>query len=308
MDTTELARLSDALAATVAGAAARVVALHTKSNSTVSGILFRDGIALTADHAIHNHEIVAATLPDGAKIAASLAGRDPGSDLAVIRFAEPVPAPAWPDSPGAAAVPQAGHLVLAVGRSPEHGPLASMGVVSLAGSGSWRTWRGGSLASLIRLDIGLHPAMSGSLIVNAHGASIGLGTRGLSRLGAVVIPAATLHRVTDAVLTRGHVARGYLGLGLQPVPVPEHLMKQWNLSHSRALMVVSVEPDGPSEQAGLLLGDILVSINGQVLSDTSDVLAHLDGESAGRTLNLSLLRGGQRTDLVLTIGERSEKE
>ena len=303
---TELIRLSDSLAAAVEAAAAHVVAVHTKSGTSVSGVLVRDGIVGTAGHAIHQHEVSAVTLADGTLVPATLLGQDAGTDLALIRTEKPVPA-SLANSPGETA-PRAGNLALAVGRSAEHGPLASMGVVSLASRSAWRTWRGGSLSSLIRLDIGLHPAMSGCLIVDAHGAAWGLGTRGLSRLGAVVIPMATVMRVTEALLTRGHVSRGYLGLGLQPVPVPEHLMKQWNLSQGRALMVVSVEPAGPAERSGLLLGDILVSINDQSLTDTDEVLTHLDGDSAGKDLSLALLRGGQRTEVILTVGERPGKE
>lgn len=302
---TELSRISEQMAAAVEAAAPSVVAVHTKNMVTVSGIRWSDEVVVTADHAVHNQDVMAVTLPSGEKIGAALAGRDPGTDLAVIRLSE---APrgaatgAWPEP-----AVRPGHLVLAVGRSREHGALASMGVVSLAGE-SWRTWRGGSVDRMIRLDIGLHPAMAGCLVIDAAGNPLGLGTRGLSRLGAVVIPGKTISRVVDAILASGRVARGYLGLGLQPVPVPEHLMKQWSLSHSRALMVVSVEPDGPAERAGILLGDILVSINQQILSDTNDVLSHLDGDAVGRVLPVQLLRGGQRVELSLTIGERPGKE
>jgi S1-C subfamily serine protease len=296
--TTKLTALSEQLAAAVERAGQHVVTLEG-ARGGASGILFTPGVVVTADHALQGTEVKKALLPDGAVVSVTLAGRDPGSDLAILKI-DGVDSGPIPAHPAAALKP--GHLVLGVGRSAQHGLTASFGVISFTG-GPWRTWRGGHLERLLRLDLALHPSASGGAVVDAQGNLIGMGTRALSRAGAVAIPAESIARIVDAVLTRGRVTRGYLGVGLQPVPVPHHLSESWGLQ-SHALMVVSLEPNAPAENAGLLLGDILVRIEGRVVADTDDVMARLDAASIGHPLHIDVLRGGQPAALTVTVGER----
>ena len=178
-----------------------------------------------------------------------------------------------------------------------------MGILSLVGD-AWRTMRGGQIDQLIRLDMGLHPGQSGGAVVDASGALIGMATRGLTRSGGVVIPVATLDRVVEAVVQRGRVVRGYLGVGLQPVPLSAHLTRHLGRAQQHGLIVVSVEPESPAEQAGVLLGDVLAAINGQPIDDTAGVLAHLDAGSPGRVLDWQVLRGGRLENVAVTVGER----
>ena len=294
-----LLEFSRQLAATVEKAAPAVVAVRTQRMATASGILYRDGLVLTADHAIQGHEVQAVVLSDGSTQPAHVLGRDAGTDVAVLKLTNAITAPALALNGGLAA----GHLALAVGRNAGMGPQAAMGIVSLVG-GAWRTMRGGSVDQLIRLDLALHPAQSGGAVVDASGGLIGMATRGLSRSGGLAIPVSTLNRVLDAVISRGRVVRGYLGVGLQPVPLPAHLTKHLGREQQQGLIVVSVEPQSPAEHSGVLLGDVLTALNGEPIDDAAAVLVHLDADSPGRTLEWQVLRGGRVEMVSVKVGEK----
>src|SRR5262249_31657379 len=223
---------------------------------------------------------------------ATLAGTDPGTDVAVLKTD-------WTGDPapraGAALVP--GNLALTIGRAEDSGVNATMGIVS-AVSGSWRTWRGGRLDAYLRLDLTLYPGSSGGVVVNPAGEAIGIATSVLSRLAGVAIPAATVDRVVDEILARGRVARGYLGVGLQPVELPDH---------PKGLIVLSLEPSGPSARSGVLGGAILVSRAGKPVPDTDDIQSVLESRRAGEAIEAEVLRGGVSTKLAITIGERPRR-
>src|ERR1700686_3355206 len=251
-----LIALSIELAAAAERAGRSVVAVNARWRNASSGVIWRDGVIVTADHTIRREEEIRITLPDGRTAAAELAGRDPGTDLAVLKVEladAPIARPPAPDTV------RTGNLLLAIGRSEQTGVSAAMGVVSNV-SGPWHTWRGGKLDRFLRLDIGLYPGVSGAAVVDAGGKLIGIDTAGLSRTSLLAIPAATIDRVTDELLRQGHIAHGYLGVGLQPIAVPEHLRTKLKLSsgskgEAAALIVLSVEPEGPAGQAGVVVGD-----------------------------------------------------
>jgi S1-C subfamily serine protease len=172
-----------------------------------------------------------------------------------------------------------------------------MGIVS-AVSGSWRTWRGGRLDRYIRLDLTMYPASSGGLVVNTKGEAIGIATSALSRIAGLAIPASTINRVVDEILSRGHVARGYLGVGLQPVELPDH---------HKGLIVLSLEPDGPAAKAGVLIGDVLVSLGGTAVTDTDDIQSVLEGHAVGQKIEAGVVRGGAAVTVGIVVGERSRR-
>jgi len=287
-----LIALSHELASLAERAGPGVVAVHGRPRIPSSGILWRSGVVVTADHALRREEELRVTLPDGVTVAAELAGRDPGTDLAVLRLQ--AEAPAWKMQP----TPACGHLVLAIGRSADTGINAAMGVVSSV-SGPWHTWRGGKVDQFLRLDVGLYPGSSGGAAVDAAGRLLGLATSGLSRTSIIAVPSITIARVVDELLDKGHVARGYLGVGLQPIALPE--------PRRGGLIVLSVEPDGPSARAGLVLGDIVVAVDGKSIPRIEDLQEALGSGSAGKTLKIALLRGGQPLDLAITVGERPSR-
>ena len=298
-----LLAVSEELANAVERAGKFVVAVSARPRLSSSGIYWRDGIIVTADHTIKRTEEITATLPDGRSVPARLAGRDPGTDLAVLKV----------DGAGLAAAEfgpaeslRAGNLVLAVGRSEEAGVNAAMGVISNVG-GPWRTWRGGRVDQFVRLDLSLYPGSSGGALVDAQGRVLGLATSGLSRSAPLAIPAATIERVAGELLAKGHIARGFLGLGLQPVLLPDHLRSSLALAERSGLIVLSVEPGGPAERAGAVLGDVLLGLDGKPLRDTDDVQAFLEAEFVGKAVQARMVRGGALTEFPITIGERPRR-
>jgi S1-C subfamily serine protease len=285
----ELAALSNELAAAVERAGKSVVAVHARPRFSSSGVFWKPGVIVTAEHAIRREEDIRVTLPDGKSATAALLGSDAGSDLAVLKVdMDGAPVTAARETP----VP--GNLALTIGRSEDSGVNATMGIVSAVGP-AWRTWRGGRLDSYIRLDLTLYPGSTGGLVVNVAGEAIGIATPALSRIAGVAIPAPTIERVLEEILKRGRVARGYLGVGLQPVELSEH---------HNGLIVLSIESGGPAAKAGFLIGDILVSLGGKSVEDTEDIQTALDGHAVGTAIEAVVSRGGTERGISVTIGER----
>src|SRR5580658_6989056 len=289
----ELAALSNELAAAVEQAGKSVVAVHARPRFSSSGVFWKPGVIVTAEHAIRREEEITVTLPDGKNAAAVMVGSDARTDIAVLT----VDTAGVPGQPANGA-PVAGNLALAIGRSQDSGVNATTGTVS-AVSGSWRTWRGGRLDHYIRLDLTMHPGSTGGLVIDVAGAALGIATPALSRIAGVAIPASTIDRVAGEILTRGHVARGYLGVGLQPVEIPDH---------QKGLVVLSLEPKGPAANAGVLIGDILVSLAGKPVADTDDIQAALEGHAVGSAIDAGVSRGGAVRSVAITVGERPRKD
>jgi len=289
----ELTALSTELADMVGKVGKSVVAVDARPRFGSSGVFWRPGIVVTAEHTIRREEEIELALPDGTKASATVAGSDPGTDLAVLK----VDGHTGDPPVVAAGDPVPGNLALSIGRSPDSGVNATLGIVS-AVSGSWRTWRGGRLDRYIRLDLTLFPASSGGLVVNTKGEAIGIATSALSRIAGLAIPASTVDRVVEEILSRGHVARGYLGVGLQPVELPDH---------HKGLIVLSLEPDGPAAQAGVLIGDVLVSLGGTAVDDTDEIQTVLEKHTLGQTIPAGLVRGGVALNIGIVIGERSRR-
>ena len=291
--TNELAALSSELAAAVERAAPAVAAVHARPRFPSSGVFWRPGILVTAEHTIRREEEITVTLADGSNPSAALVGSDAGTDIAVLR----VEGAAGSPLPRAAADPVPGQLTLAIGRSPDSGVNATMGIVS-AVSGPWRTWRGGRLDHYIRLDLTLYPGSSGGAVISTSGEVIGIATSALSRIAGLAIPAATIDRVVDEIIARGRVARGYLGLGLQPVELPDH---------RKGLIVLSLAQDGPAARAGVLIGDILVSLGGNPVEDTDDIQGVLESHGVGLSVTAGVLRGGDSREVAITVAERPRR-
>jgi S1-C subfamily serine protease len=282
---------SDALAGAVAASGRAVVAIHARQRIPSSGVHWRAGVIVTADHTLKREDEISVTLPDGRDVSAEVAGRDPGSDLAVLKIAGDAASSAYFGDSGAL---QPGNLVFAIGRRGQNGLSASMGVIS-AVSGAWRTWRGGQVDQFVRPDVNLYPGMSGGPLVNTEGAILGINTSGLTRGVGVTIPVLTVNRVCDELLKRGKIARGYLGVGLHSVALP---------GHGAGLIVLSVEANGAAAKAGVFVGDVLIAIRGEAVRDTDDVQTHLAGESIGKALPVTVIRGGAKVELQIVPGER----
>jgi S1-C subfamily serine protease len=300
----QLMELSNALAQITERAAVSAVAIHTEPRGSSSGVIWRAGIIVTAEHALRRDEEIHVTLPDARVAAAQLVGRDASSDLAVLKCAE---AAAGSAEFGAVESLKAGHLTLVVGRTRASGPVAALGVVSLV-TAERRGWTGASLSPYVRLDVGLQPTAVGGAVVDAAGRIHGIATPQFARFGAIVIPAPHVNRVVDTLLQRGHIPRGYLGVGLQTVRLPESLRASLQRAEKTGAILLEVEPGGPAQKAGLLIGDILVSLAGQNIARLEDVQSHLQPENIGKSLTAKFVRGGAVHELSITVAERPRGE
>jgi S1-C subfamily serine protease len=295
-----LAGLSTELADLVERASRSVVRVNARQRQTASGIvLSADGAILTADHVVEAEEGITVGLPDGRELPARLVGRDPSTDLAVLRVEASDLTPAEMAESASARV---GSLVLAIAR-PGESPMATIGVVS-ARTGPWRSWRGGLLEALIQTDVTLYPGFSGGALVDAAGRVVGLNSSILTRGISTAIPAETLKRVAHALLTGGRVRRDYLGVSTQPVTLPKALVDQLKLSQETGLLIVGVEPESPADRGGLMLGDVLLSLGGESVRDADDLQGALGPERVGQATPARVVRGGKPQELTITVGER----
>jgi S1-C subfamily serine protease len=292
-ESTNLVAFSDHTAQLVEHIAGSVVAVHGGSRWSASGIHWRSGVIVTAEEILERDDDIKITLAGGRQIDATLAGRDPTTGVAVLRF-QPG---GLPIAPTADASLRSGQVALAVG-SYEGAPLSALGIVALAG-GAWHSRRGGTIDSLIRLDIALHPTGEGGVQGQVSGMMV-LGPR----RRALAIPTSTINRTVDQLLAKGHVFRGYLGAGLQPVRLGRSAKDSHAPDSGRGVLVVSIDPDGPAARAGLLVGDIIVAWNADQVDRVRDVIRLLGPDSAGSTVDVGLIRGGTPTSLKVTIGER----
>jgi S1-C subfamily serine protease len=291
--------LSGQLADTADSAGKSVVAVHGRRHPS-SGILLNNDTVVTANHALRRDDDITVILAPERKTAARLIGRDPSTDLALLHLQEPAstPAPQWGD----ASKLRVGNLVMALGRTWRGNIVASSGIVSGL-MGPWRTWRGGELDQFIRPDLTLYAGFSGGPLVSPEGEILGVNTAGLHRSG-ITIPAATVLRVSAELQQKGRIERPYLGLAMQTVPLPESLRSKLNLKASEGLLVLHVEPGSPAEKGGVLLGDVLIEIDGSAVADTDAVQAFLRTRKIGQSLGLNLVRGGATLKLSLTLAAK----
>jgi S1-C subfamily serine protease len=287
------AALSRDLADIVAQSAHSVVAVSGRGRLTSSGFVRRSGLIVTASDALERDDDISVIMPHGKRFAATLAGRDPSTDIAVLRVeegADPF------HSPPAGEV-RTGELAVVIGRF--DGPMVGLATVGSSG-GAWRSLRGGQIDRLICLDRSIDPCLEGGLLVNAEGALIGMAVPG-PRRAALGIPAETIDRVTEQLLAHGgRIPRGYLGLGLRPARLDDGQPQ----TASRGLVIVSLDSKGPAKSAGMLVGDVLTAWNGEPLHSVRDVLDRLGPDAVGRRVNLSIIRAGQSTEATIDIPER----
>jgi S1-C subfamily serine protease len=314
-----LGSLSEALVAAVDAASPSIVRVDARRRLPASGIVWSaDGVIVTSHHVVERDENIEITLHGGQTVAATLAGRDPGTDVAVLRAdTSGLTVPTWSD--GA----RVGHLVLALGR-PGQDVQATLGVVSAMGEartevrrphrgrrgrgGPWGRPTGDVLTSrgdatqFLQTDVVMYPGFSGGPLVGANGQVLGMNSSGLMPGISLTVQTQSIRRVVEALLTHGRVRRGYLGVGVQPARLPEKLAEE--LDQESGALIVSVEPDSPADKGGLFLGDTVISLDGQPVADLEDLLGTLTGDRVGKQVAVRIVRGGQVQEVSVTIGER----
>jgi S1-C subfamily serine protease len=292
-------QLSKSISETIEAVQGSVVAVDSGGRSSSSGVVWRPGIAVTTLHGVRRREGIT-VLHEGEPISASLLGADASTDLAVLRLAteQLTPVTSVTDTDL-----RAGQVVLAMGRSRLGDISAACGIIARAGK-AWRTWRGGQIDSLIRPDVQLYVGQAGSALVNEQRQVLGINSPSLARQAVITLPARTIDRVVDAVLERGHMPRPFLGIAMQPVPVPEPVRSFFPKDAEQALLITHVEPKAPAAAAGAMVGDLILSIGGEPVEGAREILHRLAGLRIGDTISLVVIRGGAKVELTVGIADR----
>jgi S1-C subfamily serine protease len=298
-DKKSLNSFSDELTGAVETASAYTLLVDARRRYPASGIAYAADLVLTADHVITRDENIRIGLPDGRYLSGTIAGRDPGSDLALLRLSEKALKPAQTaESPA-----RVGQLVLALGRPSEAGMQASFGIVNAIG-GPARTVRGGLLDQYLQTETTSYPGFSGGPLVDTQGHLLGLNTSGLTQGSALTIPTSVVWAIADSLAKHGAIKRGYLGVRTQAVSLNEGAQKTLKREQDNGLLVMWLESGGPAEKEGLLVGDILVSVNAHPVSDPDELFAALSSDTVGKQVDVAILRGGQLQSQKVTVGER----
>jgi S1-C subfamily serine protease len=293
-----LQSLSDDMVAAVETAGQSIVRVDGRRRMSASGIVWSaDGVIVTANHVVTRDDNLKIGLPNGDETTATVAGRDPSTDLVVLRAqASDLSVPKWVESDAL----RVGELALALGR-PGRTVQATLGVVSAVG-GSWRTGAGGQIDRYLQTDVVMYPGFSGGPLVGASGAVLGLNTSALLQGVSVSIPTGTLKSVVATLLEHGHVRRGFLGVGAQPVRLPDPIAQE--LDQETGLLLVSVEADSPAAKSGLVMGDTIVTFDGEAVRHMDDLQALLGGDRVGKAFPMRIVRGGDLREIKVTVGAR----
>lgn len=292
-----LVELSNAMAAAAEKAGASTVMVNARRRMPATGIAYAADLVLTASHVVEREEGITVTLGDGSEVSATIAGRDHGTDLALLRLERPLATPAE-----TAQDAKIGQLVLALGRPSEGGLEASLGVVSAVG-GPVHTRHGG-LDRYIRTDTIPFPGFSGGPLVDAEGRVVGLNTSGFGQGAALTIPAEVAWKVAGQLAEHGSVRRGYLGVRSQGVEISAAAQGALKREQATGLLLIGVEKDSPAEAAGLMVGDIIVGIGGRPVQNHDELFAGLSGDVIDRSTPVEVLRGGQPQSVSVKIGAR----
>jgi S1-C subfamily serine protease len=289
--------LSIAMADAVEKAGTATVLVNARRRIPASGIALKKDFILTANHVVEVDEGIQVLLPDGTEAEAKLVGRDPGSDLALLKLEKGEAAPAETNGE-----PRIGELVLALGRPTTGGIQASLGIVSAMG-GAIRTRRGGLVEGHIRTDAIPYPGFSGGPLVDADGKVIGINTSGLGHGNSLAIPIEVAKKIADQLEKHGSIKRGFLGIRSQQVDVPEKALKR---EQATGLLVIQMDEGGPATEAGILVGDIIVGINGEAVETHDELLAALTGDTVGNETPVEVLRGGKPETIKVKVAERED--
>lgn len=288
-----LKALSDELAGVAEALSPAIVRVEARRRLPATGIVWASDLILTSHHVVERHKEIRVGLHDGQSVDAELVGRDPSTDIAVLRVSGVnLTPPIWADVEDL----RVGNLVLALGR-PSERVLATLGVVS-ALAGGWKNRRGAQLDDYLQTDVVMYPGFSGGPLAGADNKVLGMNTSALSHGISVTITPPTLRRVVESLSTHGRIRRGYLGVGVQPVVLPE------SAGQTHGLLIISVEPNSPAEKSGFILGDTLLAVDGQPVRMIDQLLALLSGERVGQEITARLLRAGEIIEKQATVGER----
>lgn len=299
----DLSAYSAALSKLIEEAGQSVVAIQAAAYSVTSGVAIAGNLIAANDHAVRREGKIPVRLPGGEKVEAAILGRDPSLDLAILGLEDNVLTSVTPEDDSEM---RPGALAIVTGRTIDAGLSASAGILGAVGPAR-RSWRGGTLDRFLRLDVNLYPSQAGAGVFSAKARFWGMATAALLRHSTLAVPFTTLNRVAEELLREGRLRHGYLGVGLQPIPLPERLRSKSPAAGEIGLMVISVEPDSPADKAGIHLGDILLAAGEKPLREVDDLQALLKGESIGNSVGFTILRAGSPIVTEILVAERTQR-
>jgi S1-C subfamily serine protease len=291
--------LSDAMSNAVETGSNYTVLVNSRRRFPATGIVYKPDLIITADHVVENDEDIVIIGADQVQYKATLAGRDPGNDLALLRLEKPSFSPSNISQNEA----RVGQLVLALARPSNEGVRVSLGAISFIG-GPVRNGRGGLLEKYIQAEVNPLPGFSGGPLIDSEGAVLGLNTSGIAGGILLTIPISFVWATAKTLAENGRIQRGFLGIRSQPVEISEAARKTIGREQTTGLLIVNVESDGPAAQSGLIVGDILVAINSHPVKDPDDLWIQLSANVVGQKLPVELLSGGQKKIVMVQIAER----
>lgn len=292
--------LSEAMADAAERAGRSTMLVDARRRIPASGIAVAKDLILTADHVVERDEDIRIILGDGTETTARLAGRDPGTDLAVLKLdsASAVPAEV------AKSPARVGQFVLAIARPSKNGIESSFGTVNAIG-GPVRTGRGGMLEKYIKTDVVSYPGFSGGPLINGEGQIYGINTSGFRSGGAITIPADVAWKIAETLAKHGKIKRGYLGIRSQTVNIPAEAQSELKRGQETGLLIVGLEAESPAGKGGIMVGDILVGVAGKPIEHHDELFARLSGDVVGKSVPMDVLRGGKLQVVNVVVGERS---
>lgn len=290
---------SDFLVKAIVKGGESTVIVNGRRRIHASGIVYAPDLIMTADHVLERDDDLSIIMADGSNYPATVAGRDPGNDIALLRLEKT----SLKSAERTRLETQVGEIVIALGRPTTEGIEASLGIVSAVG-GPIRTGRGGMLERYLRTDTVPFPGFSGGPLIDTEGRVVGLNTSGLVHGAPITLPAALIWEVAEILDKYGYIKRGYLGIRSQLVSISSDLQIAIGREQQEGLLLVSVEAGSPAEVSGLLVGDILVAINGQPVNDHDELFVYLNSQAVGKEASIQILRGGKPTTISVIPGER----
>jgi S1-C subfamily serine protease len=290
--------ISNGFADAAESAGSSIVLVDARHRMPASGIAYANDLVLTANHVVEREDNAKIITADGREIQATLAGRDPARDIALLRLKEALSGSAVP----AKASARVGQIVLALARPDRDGVQASLGVISAIG-GPVRTGQGGLLEKYLRTDTQPLPGFSGGALISGDGSLLGMNTSGLAMGTLITIPSEVLWNAAESLSKHGHIRRAYLGIRSQSVTLGEPQRKMLERDQETGLLLVGLEDNAPAAKSGLMVGDILVGLNGQPVRDHDELQAQMTPELIAAEVPVELIRGGQKTSVKVTLGE-----
>lgn len=295
----ELVDLSNAIAAIVAESRGYTVTVHGRRRLPGTGIVWAEDLIVTANHIVEQDDGIEISAHSGDRRAATVIGRDPAGDIAVLRVADA----ALSTAPRASADARAGEIALGIGRAGPGHPEVSAGLINTA-QAALRVSRGRIIEPVIQSEIVMLPGFSGGPLLNARGEVLGLNSSHLGRGASLTISVAALLPIVEALTTHGRLRRGYLGIGAQAAGLSASQIAESGSNVQTGLVILSIDEGGPAHQAGLLIGDILIAVNGATVRSVDDLVDQLPGELIGSSVPVEVVRGSQKQEIAITVGER----